>query len=148
MANNIPMYQIDENDNIVVTEYKEIEYSSNTVSNTNDGQTGFYLVRNENNEIIEAGYQHYSTAKDPWYIIALPDSLNVAEDGNVQLRTWDPAESKWANAQYVLTGNYEEIEAAYNDVDIEPPVAPEGYRLWADLTEPDPGTMYRFVIKE
>jgi hypothetical protein len=54
----------------------------------------------------------------------------------------------WVPASYILTGDYAEIVAAYDDAGIEPPVAPAGYRLWADLSDSDRGTKYRFVIRD
>jgi len=147
--NQTPMYQITDNDEMVEIPWTGvIQYSSAEAATIKDGQTGFYKVVNESGEIIEAGYQHYSTAKDPWYIVALPEVLAVAENGNVLLQTWNPAENKWDKAVYVLTADYEEIVSAYDEAGIKPPVAPEGYRLWADLSESDPGTLYRFIIKE
>ncbi len=146
ITNKTPMYQIDENDKIVEVAFIEpIVY--NETANINDGQTGFYIIV-ENDEIIEAGYQHHTERKDPYYIIALPEELEVVPNGNVLLQTWSAIEDRWVTASYVLTSDYSEIVSTYEADGIEPPVAPDGYKLWADLSDSDPGTSYRFVIKE
>ena len=149
LINKTPLYQINENDEIVEVPYLEtLQYNTSNVATTKDGKTGFYTVLDETGEITEAGYQHFTTKKDPWYIVALPEDFDVTPNGNVELQTWSTIDNKWAAARYVLTGNYDEIVAAYNDAGITPPVAPDGYRLWADLSDSDPGTSYRFIIKE
>lgn len=149
IENKIPMYQIDENDNIVEVPHVEpISYSVSEASTTKDGQSGFYKVVDDNGEIIEAGYQHFTEAKEPWYMVALPEEFDVTPEGNTLLQTWNDLESKWGEASYVLTGDYGEIVSAYEDAGLEPPVAPSGYRLWADLSMADPGTVYRYIIKE
>ena len=125
-----------------------LQYNVSNAATTKDGKTGFYTVLDETGKVEEAGYQHFTVKKEPWYIVALPDTLNVTPDGNVELQTWNGIENRWTAARYVLTGNYDEIVAAYNDAGITPPVAPDGYRLWADLSDSDPGTSYRFIIKE
>lgn len=149
LINKTPLYQINENDEIVEVPYIEtLQYNASSVATTKDGKTGFYTVLDATGNVEEAGYQHFTTKKDPWYIVALPEDFNVAPDGNVELQTWNGIENRWTAARYVLTGNYDEIVAAYNDAGITPPVAPDGYRLWADLSDSDPGTSYRFIIKE
>lgn len=146
VENKTPMYQINENDEIVeVTFIEPIVYDE--AADVNDKRTGFYIVV-ENGETVEAGYQHHTERKDPYYIIALPEELEVTPDGNVLLQTWSAIEDRWVAASYVLTSDYSEIVATYEADGISPPVAPEGYKLWADLSDSDPGTSYRFVIKE
>ena len=148
LYNKTPMYEIDDNDVMQEVQFKEITYTEEAYATVRDNQTGFYTVRDDAGEILEAGYQHYTEAKAPWYIVALPEALTVTESGNVELQTWSDMENKWSGAQYVLTNDYAEIVAYYNDEGIEPPVASDGYVLWADLSGSDPGTLYRFVIKE
>lgn len=150
MFNKTPMHQINDNDIMVEVPYVLNSYSEQDASFVNDGITGFYTVTNEEGTRVEAGYQHFSTQKEPYYIIALPEELEVTETGNVTLQTWDTTvtPNKWTDAVYVLTSDYDEIVATYNIDGITPPVAPEGYRLWADLSTNDPGTSYRFIIKE
>jgi hypothetical protein len=147
--NKIPLYQIDNNDKMIEVPYGDtIYYNSSEATTINDGQTGFYVVTDGAANRIEAGYQHFTTRKDPYYIVALPEELEVTYEGNVVLQTWSSIENKWVSARYVLTSDYNEIVATYNIDGIEPPVAEEGYKLWADLNGSDPGTAYRFVIKE
>ena len=155
MANNRMLWQIDENDVMQEVPYSEISYTEAEYSTTRDNQTGFYVVRNDAGEIIEAGYQHYTTAKEPYYIVALPDNLVVAAAGvtgrNTEVQSWNTIvqPNRWEEVGvYTLTGDYNEIVATYERDGYEPPVAPEGYRLWADLSRSDPGSALRFVIKE
>lgn len=151
LYNKTSMFQIDENDKIVEVPYELLMYPVDSVATTRDGKTGFYKVEDENGKIIEAGYQHYSTAKDPYYIVALPEDLIVATDGNTEMQSWNTMvqPNRWTEVGvYTLTGDYDEIIATYNADGIEPPVAPAGYRLWADLSRSDPGSALRFVIKE
>lgn len=148
MSNKIPMYQIDDNDNIVEVAYNFNSYTETEAATINDNKSCFYTVSDTDGNRIEAGYQHFSTAKEPYYIVALPEYLEVTADGNVLLQTWDQDNKKWVDAHYVLTSNYDEIVTTYDADGITPPVAPDGYKLWADLSTNDPGTSYRFIIKE
>ena len=146
--NNTVMYQIDANDLIVEVPFNLITYSSSEALTTNDGQTGFYQVLNDSGKRIEAGYQHFTTSKDPYYIVVLPEALMVTQDGNVELHTWNTMKNEWSTASYVLTNDYAQIVATYRADGINPPNVIEGYQLWADLGMSDPGTSYRFIIKE
>jgi hypothetical protein len=150
MANKTSMHQINDNDIMVEVPYVINTYTEQDAPFTNDGISGFYVVTDNNGTRVEAGYQHFSTQKDPYYIVALPEELEVTAAGNVTLQTWDTTvtPNKWTDAVYVLTSDYDEIVATYNVDGITPPVAPNDYRLWADLSTNDPGTSYRFVIKE
>ena len=148
MANKTPMYQVDEHDILQEIPYSLITYQA-PADAINDGQTGFYQVLDENGTQVEAGYQHFSTEKEPWYIVALPEVLNLYEGGNTLAYSWNTLESKWTpTSPLSLTNDYAAIVAEYETVGIEPPVAPAGYQLWADLSKPDPGELYRFIIKE
>ena len=148
IANKTIMYQIDENDTMIEVPFNLIIYTSSEAPTTKDGQTGFYQVLDTSGECIEAGYQHYTSSKEPYYIVALPESLVVTSSGNVILQTWDEMKNEWNTANYVLTNDYAQIVATYRADGIEPPVLIEGYQLWADLSTSDPGTAYRFTIKE
>lgn len=148
MANETSMYQVDENDILQKIPYSLITYQA-PANAINDGQTGFYQVLDENGAQIEAGYQHFSTEKEPWYIVALPEVLNLYDGGNTLAYSWNTFESKWTpTSPLSLTNDYAAIVAEYEAVGIEPPVAPTGYQLWADLSKSDPGEVYRFIIKE
>lgn len=151
MKNETALYQINDNDVIVEVPYELLTYSADTALTTKDGKTGFYVVENTNGDVVEAGYQHFSTLKEPYYIVALPDSLDLSASGNVEMQSWNTlvTPNKWqAVSKLTLTDDYDEIVATYNEDGIEPPVAPAGYKLWADLSTNDPGSSYRFVIKE
>lgn len=146
--NRTEMYQIDNNDKMVKVPFNLITYSISEAPTVDDGQTGFYQVLNDSGERVEAGYQHYSTSKEPYYVVALPSALNVVSGGNVELRAWDSMKDAWGSANYILTSDYSQIVATYKADGIEPPQVIDGYQLWADLSMPDPGTKYRFIIKE
>ena len=151
LYNQLPIYEIDENDVMQEVPFKIINYTVDEYATVRDNQTGFYVVKNAAGKIIEAGYQHYSTAKDPYYIVALPDMLDVSESGNTEMHSWNTMvqPNAWTEVgKYTLTGNQDEIVATYNADGYTPPVAADGYRLWADLSQSDPGTLTRFVIKE
>lgn len=150
MKDRIAMYQVNENDTIQEVPFQIITYYD-SAEKINDGQTGFYQVldTSDNNKLIEAGYQHFSTEKEPWYIVALPEALNLYDGGNTLAYSWHDLESKWTpTSPLSLTNDYAAIVAEYEAIGIEPPVAPAGYQLWADLSRPDPGEVYRFIIKE
>lgn len=147
IANKTALYQINDYDQIVEVPYVYLDYTEAEAA-TRDYTTGFYQIINTDGTAIESGYQHFSTKKEPYYIVALPDVLTVTPTGNVELQTWNELENKWGPADYILTGDYTEIVNVYNLDGIEPPIAPEGYRLWADLSTPDTGNSYRFIIKE
>jgi hypothetical protein len=145
--NQTTMHQINDNDVIVEMPFELISYTAQEAT-TNDGNSCFYVVHNDEGARIEAGYQHFTSKKEPYYIVALPESLDVSESGNVTLQTWDVENKIWVDAHYVLTSDYDEIVATYNADGITPPVCPTGYKLWADLSSGDPGTSYRYIIKE
>ena len=148
MSNKTSMYQIDANDTLQEVPYTLITYQS-PADGINDGQIGFYQVVDAEGNRVEAGYQHYSTAKDPWYMVALPEVLNLYEGGNTLAYSWSTLENKWVQTDpLTLTNDYAAIKAEYDSIGIEAPVAPEGYQLWADLSRSDPGELYRFIIKE
>lgn len=148
VTENIPIHQVAEDGSLQLVDYKYIAYDETTAAGL-DGQTGFYQVTNSAGEIIESGYQHCTTQKEMYYVVALPESLVVGDGGNITLQNWDYGNNVWASADYsVLTNDQEEIRVAFEDAGLEAPVAPEGYTIWADLSLADPGTDYRFIINE
>ena len=144
------MYQIEQGeaeDIMVEVPYRYISYDT-AAGAALDQQTGFYQIKDSTGVVIESGYQHFSTPKDAYYIVALPDTLQVTKDGNVELQTWNELEQKWGPADYVLTDDYDAIVYTYNLDGITPPAPISGYKLWAYLDSPDTGNRYRFIIKE
>lgn len=140
-----PIYQLMEDGSLMPTEHTVKEYSvENAATSKSDSTTFYHIVKD--GVIIESGYEHHTDEQSQMcYTVVLPDTLNVREGGNVLVQTWDTTPpAHWTTAEYVLTDDLDEIEAALG---IRPEV-PAGYKFWADLSGADYGTSYRFIIKE
>jgi hypothetical protein len=131
-------------------ELEEIPYKVKTYTETSYAQapenveTTFYKVTGSNGEIIEAGYQHMTELKEMYYMVALPDCMKLGK--NTKVQTWDDLSQCWADSQAQLTELPDDISNAFESAGLAAPVVPEGYTLWADLSDIDAGTIYRFIL--
>lgn len=107
-------------------------------------ETIFYKVVDTSGDIIEAGYQHLTISKEMYYMVALPSYMIIGQ--NTQTQTWDEITQCWTPVKSQLTELPDDIRDAFMEAGLAVPVVPEGYTLWADLNDLDPGTTYRFVL--
>ena len=110
------------------------------------GDTAFYQKLGASGNIVESGYQHCTEMQDMYYLVMLPEELVVGE--NVKIQTWSKLENCWKDVTSTLINDYNIIVEAFAEVGLEAPQKYEGYTLWVDLTDVDPGTNYRYIIIE
>lgn len=144
-AEQITIYQIN-----ALGGLEEIPYAIKTFNETTytappkKFENIFYKVINIRGDIVEAGYQHLTTSKEMYYMVALPNYIVI--DQNVQIQTWDDLTQCWVAVKSRLTRLSDSINNAFMEAGFAVPTVPEGYTLWADLNDLDPGTIYRFVL--
>lgn len=151
IKNNLPLYQANDDGTISKVAYNHLTFDSETVQEELNTISGFYEAIDETSqEVTEYGYQHITEPQDMFYMVALPNTLTFGENGNTSLMTWDDMTDSWVETDtFNLTNDYDEVLSVLSDNGIDSvPEVPEGYTLWADLNEINPGRKYRFIIKE
>jgi hypothetical protein len=143
ITNQLPVYQANE-----LGEIQEVAYTYNTYADAGaiSEDTGFYQVK-DNGTVVESGYEHVTYPQDMCYMIALPNSMILGENTRVQV--WDDINSIWVNDTTEFTNDYDEIVTTLAEAfGSAAPVVPDGYTLWADLSDINSGKIYRFIINE
>jgi hypothetical protein len=147
IQNQVPLYQLDFNYQLEAVPYKFCTFTEETYkAEPIDKLTAFYQKKDTNGDMIESGYQHCTEMQEMYYVVALPEELIINQ--NVTLQTWSGVEKCWKSVTSNLTSNFSEIKQAFADVGLELADPPQGYTIWADLSDVDPGTNYRFIITE
>jgi hypothetical protein len=145
LVENLPVYDIDETGSLNEVPFSYINYDSEGAVEPGSG-TGFYQII-EKEGIIESGYEHHTEPQEMYYMIALPSQLILGE--NVIVKGWDEGLSSWNDINIsIFTSDYLEIGSALVEAALEAPEVPDGYTLWADLNDINPGKKYRFIIIE
>jgi hypothetical protein len=145
MANQQSLYQIDDTGLLHEVSYKYSVYTPDDAAKLGS-DTSFYQIK-DGDTVVESGYEHYTEPQDMYYIMALPSELILGE--NVTVKAWDEGLSAWQNINAAaFTCDYSEIEAALGEADFAAPIVPDGYTLWADLSDINSGMSYRFIINE
>ncbi len=143
---SLVIYQTDEDGNVVEVPYKSISFTKET-ANLAPVESGFYEVTDTSGNITEYGYQHVTEPQNMFYTIALPSSVIIGE--NADLQTWSVMSEAWTDYDSTtLVNDFDEIIAAFEDNGLATPSVVDGYTLWADLNETNPGRKYRIVINE
>lgn len=150
LTNKYGLYQF--NDNIEV-EY--VGYSCTTFATRDEyasapTESTFYqytYINDEGKEITESGYQHHTRAQDfIYYMVMLPSSLIIGE--NVKVQAWSPSKNMWMDTTTVLEGDQTVIATNFADVGLEMPEVPDGYTMWVDFSDVNPGNKVRYIIIE
>lgn len=144
---NLTIYQADTEGNIVEVPYTRIQFTDETAK-VAPIESGFYEINNTSGDITEYGYQHVTEPQDTmFYVVALPSDVILGV--NASLKTWDTMSEQWIDVdETVLTSDFDEITSVFVDEEIEIPTIPDGYTLWADLSDINAGSIYRIVINE
>jgi hypothetical protein len=150
MANKYSLYQF--NDYI---EVEKVDYTS-TIFDTAEEyarapeETTFYqytYIDDAGKKVTESGYQHYTLAQDfIYYMVMLPSSLIIGE--NVKIQAWSPSRNMWMDVTPALEGNPEVIATNFADAGLDMPAIPEGYTMWVDFNDVNPGNKVRYIIIE
>lgn len=145
LAEELAIYEINETGSLNEVPFSYINYDSEGAVEPGPG-TGFYQII-EKEGIVESGYEHHTDPQEMYYMIALPSQLVLGE--NVEVKGWDEGLSSWNNINTtIFTSDYLEIGSALVDADLAAPEVPDGYTLWADLNDINPGKKYRYTILE
>jgi hypothetical protein len=120
------------------------EFTSAPTENT------FYqytYIDDSGKEATESGYQHYTDAQDfIYYMVMLPSSLVVGE--NVKVQAWSPARNAWMDTSTTLESDLEVISAKFAEDGLDMPEIPDGYTMWLDFSNVNPGNKVRYIIIE
>lgn len=145
ITNEKTMYHLDEDGNLVEVPYNLLTFDTESIKNAPE-ESGFYQVY-DGDEIVESGYQHLTDGNSMYYSIAIPSELVINE--NVKIQTWSEARKQWMDAELgEFIGNQEEIESRFAEEDLAMPELPEGYNLWVDFSQTNPGEKLRYIIIE
>lgn len=113
-------------------------------------ETTFYqytYTNDDGQQVTESGYQHCTAAQDfIYYMIMLPSSLVIGE--NVKVQAWSPSRNMWMDTLTTFEGDPEVIAANFAEVDLKMPEIPEGYTMWVDFSDVNPGNKVRYIIIE
>lgn len=151
IKNEIPMYQLDANGNMI--EGSEYTYKEMTPEQASLAPTDecFYQIKDSFGRVIESGYQHLSTPTDDmFYLVLLPSGVTFGAGGNTTHQVWDEGQQIWTTSNLELTSDTDTIKAVLDENDLPFPVYNESdYTLWADSSfESWAGADYRFIINE
>lgn len=143
--NNLSLYQITETGELVELPYVANIYTpSEATGLPAELKTGFYQVK-DGDTVIESGYEHYTEQQAMYYMVALPSEYRFGE--NIEIKAWDNGLKSWNTVSAsTFTCDYTKIEGALALANIAAPQVPDGYTLWADLSDINSGMQYRFII--
>lgn len=145
IANEKSIYYLDEDGNRVDVPYDLLTFDADT-SKLAPTESGFYQIYN-GSEVVESGYQHITEGNNMYYSIALPSELVINE--NVKIQSWSDARNQWMDATLgEFIGDQEEIASRFAEEDLAMPELPEGYNLWVDFSQTNPGEKLRYIIIE
>ena len=141
LVNTTSMYSITANGELVEVPFQELNGQEPPTA------SGFFVIRNENREIVEAGYQDLSAVNDEmYYIIALPKKLDY--NTMVALQIWDADEKIWIDAEMPLISEPAMVADLCNEVGVDlSHINTDLYTVWLyeDICT---GSILRYVIKE
>ena len=124
MANEIPMYSITDDGILAEASFKIIN------GNEAPTESGFYEIKDEQGNILEAGYQDLQVENDEmYYVIALPKEVDY--NTMVEVETYDPDEKVWNEATITMTSDPDVVAACCDEVGIDiSHIDQEHYTVW------------------
>ena len=151
IINKYGLYQFNDSVETEKIEFELTEFNTAEEYTAAPDKTTFYqytYTNDEGKKVTESGYQHYTLAQDfIWYMIMLPSSLVIGE--NVKVQAWaDEPRNMWVDTITTLESNLDVIAANFVDADMELPEIPEGYTMWVDFSNTNPGNIVRYIIIE
>lgn len=148
IANEMPMYQVDESGELAEVSYKLLNFDTTTAA-VAATESGFYQIKDTAGNVIESGYQHASNPNDSmYYVIVLPKEMDFST--NVSVQSWDALQNEWSSDRVVMSNDLAMIERAFTDAGLTlPEYDTEKYTLWLDASlDTCSGIDYRFIINE
>jgi hypothetical protein len=142
IKNEIPMYSISNSGELTPITFKLIDASATPT------ESGFFVARDAEGKIVEAGYQDLSINHDEmYYMIALLKEIDY--NTMVSLFTWDPDDKTWVDSDLELTNDPAFIAERCDEVGISVPnnIDSSKYTIWAS-EELCTGSIIRYIIKE
>lgn len=151
IINKYGLYQFDDSIEIEKLEFTLTEFNTAEEYAGAPDKTTFYqytYTNDEGKKVTESGYQHYTLAQDfIWYMVMLPSSLVIGE--NVKVQAWaDEPRNMWVDTITTLESDLDVIAANFAEVGLELPEIPEGYTMWVDFSNTNPGNIVRYIIIE
>jgi len=152
IANELPMYQIAAGGQLeeVAFNYKTMTVEESTKA---PDTAGFYQVI-DGDTVNESGYQQFTSYENElFYMIALPNSLDLNSDKlQVSVKIWDNGSKEWKNTSpdfaSQLTCDKDLISETLESCGLDVPTVPNDYTLWVNLDSVNNGEKYRYIIKE
>ena len=147
ITNKYPMYQINENGEVIEITYVYEKFTETEAASA-PSKDCFYQIK-DGEKVVESGYQHISEENDSmYYLVLLPKELDF--NTNVSVQYWDNGNNVWKHAVIEMSNDLAFIEEALAEGEMELPVYDsDKYTLWIDASlETCAGTDYRFIINE
>ena len=141
VVNETPMYGISSDGALVEIPFKLVD------ANAVPSESGFYVIKDSEGTIIEAGYQELSAKnEDMYYMIALPSEIDF--NTMVEVQTWDPYDQMWVKSELALTSDPNVVNSLLSEVGLDSShIGTDNYTIWA-LEDACTGSIIRFTIKE
>ena len=151
IVNKYGLYQFNDSIETEKIEFTLTEFNTAEEYAGAPDKTTFYqytYTNDEGKKVTESGYQHYTLAQDfIWYMVMLPSSLVIGE--NVKVQAWaDEPRNMWVDTITTLESDLDVIAANFAEVGLELPEIPEGYTMWVDFSNTNPGNIVRYIIIE
>lgn len=150
ITNEYGLYQFNDSLEVEHIEYTRTIFETAEEYAAAPTESTFYqytYTNNEGEEVTESGYQHYTLAQDfIYYMVMLPSTLIIGE--NVKVQAWSPSKNMWMDSITVLESDLEVIAANFADAGLEMPAIPDGYTMWVDFSNTNPGNKVRYIIIE
>jgi hypothetical protein len=119
-----PMYSISQEGELLTVPFKLIDRDAAPT------ESGFYVVKDSDGNIIDAGYQDIQIENDAmYYIVAFPKELDF--NTMVDVQSYDPDESVWVDADIALTSDPDMVAACCDEVGVDiSHIDTEHYTVW------------------
>ena len=141
ISQQIPMYSITNEGTLAEVPFNIIDESSTP------SESGYYVIKDASDNIVESGYQDISITNDElYYIIALPKEIDY--NTMIELKTWDPVDLVWVESKMSLVSDPELVSAMCDEAGVDTShIDTNKYTIWA-LEDTCTGTIIRYSIKE
>lgn len=124
IANEIPMFSITQEGTLAEASFKLI------AGNAEPTESGFYVIKDAQGNIVEAGYQDLQVNNDEmYYVIALPKEVDY--NTMVEVETYDLDDKTWNEATITLTSDPDTVSACCEEVGIDiSHINTDKYTVW------------------
>lgn len=136
-----PMYSISQNGELLAVPFALVNRDEEPT------ESGFYVVKDSEGNIIDAGYQDLQIKDEGmFYIIALPKELDF--NTMVDVQSYGPDEHVWVDSDIALTSDPDTVAACCNEAGVDiSHIDTDQYTIWVqeDLCT---GSILRYRIIE